>query len=42
MDGSDTDRRRSGPLRTFLLTVAVVLVAAGILLLAELPFVLSA
>jgi flagellin-like protein len=42
MDGSKTARRRqSSPLRTLLVTVAVVLVAAGILLLAELPFVLS-
>jgi hypothetical protein len=39
MDGSEAARRRvSAPLRTFLVTVVVALVAAGILLLAELPF----
>jgi hypothetical protein len=42
MDGSRTVRgRKSSPLRTLLVTVLVVLVAAGVLLLAELPFVLS-
>jgi hypothetical protein len=42
MDGSKTARgRKSSPLRTLLVAVVVVLVAAGVLLLAELPFVLS-
>jgi hypothetical protein len=41
MDGSKTVRHRhSEPLRAFLVTAAVVLVAAGIMLLAELPFIL--